>query len=464
MTEKIKVHWKPHKRQEYALIKAQEKVDEVLYGGARGGGKTDAGQVWMIEPKYVGNPKYRGLVIRRNSDDLSDWIDRAGKMYAPLGGVITGLPGVIKFPSGALIRTGHLKDKGAYSKYQGHEYHKLLLEELTQISREGDYEKLLGSCRSTTPELRPQVFATTNPDGDGHDWVKARFDCGNPDEKIREYLDKQTGLTRRRLFIPAKVEDNPTLIENDPGYVAYLNSIQDPVLRKQWREGSWEEPKVEGAYYTKWIREAQTQGRIKDFPIEKELPVHTFWDLGVGDATAIWFMQALGRELRFINYYEVEGEGLTYISRELVRIGNELKIKYGEHFAPHDIRVREFTTGISRFESAAKMGINFQIVPKMSMDDGINAVRTVFDRCWFHKENCKDGLRALKYYRKEFDEKRNEYKNKPYHNWASHGSDAFRYMALSAERFIEEKFIDKKPSEFGETWWDKPKEVKYFNY
>ena len=465
METKNKIHWQPHKRQEYALLKAQEDINEILYGGARGGGKTDTGQVWMIEPKYINHPKYRGLVIRRNADDLSDWIDRAEKMYKPLGGIITGLPAIVKFPSGAKIRTGHLKDKGAYSKYQGHEYQKLLLEELTQIAREGDYEKLLGSCRSTVPELNPQVFATTNPDGDGHDWVKERFDCENPDEKIRECIDKQTGITRRRLFIPAKVEDNPTLIKNDPGYVAYLNSIQDPVLREQWRSGSWKEPKVEGSYYEKWLREAQRQQRIKDFPIEKDLPVHTFWDIGVGDGTAIWFMQVINRELRLIYYYEVQGEGLTYIKRELDRIRDELKITYGDHYAPHDIKVREFTSGKSRYEIASKMGINFQISPKLSIEDGINASRTVFNKCWFHKTNCKDGLRALKYYKKEFDENRNEYKNKPYHNWASHGSDAFRYMAVNSERFVEETFIDTKPSEFGDNWWgEPPKEIKYFNY
>lgn len=402
------------------------------------------------------------MVIRRNADDLSDWIDRADKMYRPLGGKVVGLPAIIKFPSGAKIRTGHLRDKNAYSKYQGHEYQKLLLEELTQIPREGDYEKLLGSCRSTVKELKAQIFSTTNPDGDGHDWVKERFDCENPDEEIREFKDEATGLVRRRLFIPAKVEDNPTLVLNDPGYVAYLNSIQDEVLREQWRSGSWAEPRVEGAYYAKWLNEARD--RIKDFPIEKDLPVHTFWDIGVGDATAIWFMQTTNGELRFIYYYEIEGEGLTYIKRELDKIRDKLKITYGDFFAPHDIKVREFTTGKSRYEIAAKMGINFHITAKLGIDDGINAVRTIFNRCWFHKTNCKEGIRSLKYYKKEFDEKRNQYKDKPYHNWASHGSDAFRYMAVNAERFIGEAFVDKSRPELNNEWWNHPKETKYFHY
>ena len=109
------------------------------------------------------------------------------------------------------------------------------------------------------------------------------------------------------------------------------------------------------------------------------------------------------------------------------------------------------------------MGINFHITPKLGIDDGINAVRTIFNRCWFHKTNCKSGIRSLKYYKKEFDEKRNQYKDKPYHNWASDGADSFRYMAVNAERFIGEAFVDKSRTEFSE-WWNKPKETKYFHY
>ncbi len=95
------------------------------------------------------------------------------------------------------------------------------------------------------------------------------------------------------------------------------------------------------------------------------------------------------------------------------------------------------------------MGINFQITPKLSVEDGINAVRKVFNHCWFHKTNCKEGLRALKHYKKEFDDARNVWKNKPYHNWASHGADAIRYLAVNSEKYLREEFIDKPRSEFG---------------
>jgi len=426
----MKIFWKATKRQELALI---QKVDELLFGGARGGGKSTAGTVWLIEPKYISNKHYRGLVIRRNADDLRDWVDRAREMYRPCNAVFVGSPAEIRFPSGAKIRTGHLKDENAYTKYQGHEYQKILMEELTHIQQEGNYEKLLGSCRSTVEGLKPRVFATTNPDGDGFFWVRERFDCENADEKIREFKDEETGIVKTRLFIPAKVEDNPHLMEKDPGYVAFLNSIKDETLRRQWREGSWEEPKIEGAYYAKQIKLAEEENRITRVRYDLNLPVHTFWDLGMNDRTVIWFMQNIGNEYRFIDYYEAEGEGFEFYKKIL----DEKNYIYGEHYAPHDIAVREMGTGKSRLEVARGLGINFRMVAKLHIDDGINAVRGILDRCWFDKEKCKEGLRALKFYRKEYDEKMQCWKSKPLHNWAADAADSFRYFAVGYRRQIQ---------------------------
>ncbi|MGD9600059.1 MAG: hypothetical protein AB7P94_17425 [Steroidobacteraceae bacterium] len=225
------MEWRPHAGpQELALRK---RVFELLYGGARGGGKTEAGIVWIA--KTVDNPRFRGLVIRNNADDLKDWIDRARYMYSGLGAEFVGNPTEIKFPSGAKIRTGHLKDDNAYGKYLGHEYQRMLVEELTQIASEERYVRLISSCRSTVDKLDARVFATTNPGGPGHGWVKKRFvDPAPPNSK---FIDHATD--RSRIFIPAKVEDNPTLMRKDPGYVKFLNGLPEE-LRKAWRDGSWD--------------------------------------------------------------------------------------------------------------------------------------------------------------------------------------------------------------------------------
>jgi len=425
----MKIHWKPTPKQTQALL---SEADETLYGGARGGGKTDAGMVWMIEPKYISHPKYRGLVIRKNSEDLNDWVDRATNMYAPLNAIVTGIPAKIKFPSGAIIRTGHLKDKNAYTKYQGHEYQKMLFEELTKIPRESDYEKLIGSCRSTVPELRAKKFATTNPDGDGYEWVKERWDCENPDEEVRKFPDEETGIVKTRLFIPAKVDDNPYLVDADPGYVAYLNSIKDETLRKQWRDGSWEEPKIEGAYYAKDIAKAIVEERIRDIVVEERVPVDTYWDLGIKDKMSIWMVQYVADEIRVIDYLEGEGEGIDFYIKEL----QNKNYIWGEHFMPHDAEVREFSDGISRKEKAEKMGLKpIKVTPRLPVYDGIDQVRAIFFKCYFDKDRCKDGLSALKHYKKEYDEKKMTYKDAPLHDWASHGADAFRTLAVAYKRF-----------------------------
>ena len=222
--------WKPHKGQQTLALQVND-VSEILYGGSRGGGKTDAGIVWLL--KESNNPNFRGLVIRKNSEDLADWIDRAGRLYTHA--TISGKPATIKFPSGAIIRTGHLKDDQAYTKYQGHEYHRIVIEELTQIPTEESYLKLISSCRSTVEGLTPQVFATANPGGKGHNWVKQRWQIGvKPVNK--SFPDPVS--KRLRMFIPATVDDNPTLVKSDPDYVRFLDSLPEP-LRSAWRNGDW---------------------------------------------------------------------------------------------------------------------------------------------------------------------------------------------------------------------------------
>lgn len=414
----MKVHWEAQPKQKIALSATE---DEILYGGARGGGKTDAGQAWLLYD--IDKPRYRALVIRRNATDLSDWIDRAKHMYAPARGVYVG--DAFVFPSGAKIRTGHLKDDNAYSKYQGHEYQKELLEEITHISSEDNYEKLLGSCRSTVPGIKPQVFATTNPDGPGYSWVKRRWSIPDSPIEVIRTKDEKTGRTR--IFIPSRVQDNPKLMESDPGYIKYLQSIQDDDLREAWLNGSWAGITLKGAYYRKQIQQARDEKRITSVPYETMLPVYTWWDLGVGDSTCIGFFQAVGLEWRMIDYYEASGEGLNFYASVLRQKG----YTYAQHFAPHDIEVRELSTGKSRKEIAENFGINFDVAPNLPIDDGINAVRMKFKRLWIDEKKCEAFISAISQYQKEWNDKTGDYKSKPLHDWTSHAADMLRYWAVS---------------------------------
>jgi len=228
-----------------------------------------------------------------------------------------------------------------------------------------------------------------------------------PDWFVKVYKASDTGV------IPdAELEDARKIMDEDEFAQEY--------------ECSWT-ASIKGAYYGKQLSEAQTEDRIGKVPYDPRLPVHTAWDLGVGDSTAIWFYQVLGQEIRIIDFHEDSGEGLPYYAKIL----DQKDYKYGEHWAPHDIQVRELGSGKSRIETAKMLGIQFRIVPNLSIDDGINAVRNTIPRCWFDAKKCELGLQALRNYRKEYDDRRQEYKPRPLHDWSSHAADAFRYLAVS---------------------------------
>jgi hypothetical protein len=231
-TEGIDRVWIPHPGPQTELLTRTE--DEMLYGGARGGGKSDGGRMWLLD--QTDNPLFRALVVRKNAGDLDDWVDKARYWFGPMGATFAYKPSVITWPSGAKIITGHLKDADAYTKYQGQEFQRMLIEEATQIPDLKRYVQLIGSCRSTVPGIRPQVLLTANPGNIGHQWVKARFiDPAIPGNPFKD------GTGRSFVFIPSTVDDNPTLSKNDPGYLRYLDSIKetDENLWRAWRYGDW---------------------------------------------------------------------------------------------------------------------------------------------------------------------------------------------------------------------------------
>ena len=187
-----------------------------------------------------------------------------------------------------------------------------------------------------------------------------------------------------------------------------------------------------GSIYSKGIAKAEEENRITKIPYELGIKVNTFWDLGIADKTAIWFVQQKGSAFHIIDYYEDSGESLEFYATVL----DEKKYIYDTHYLPHDASVRELGTGVSRIETAQSLGLRTSIVPKLSVEDGINAVRMVLSRCWFDHEKTKHGLDALRQYRWASND-RGELKNKPVHDWTSHSADAFRYFAVGNNQSSE---------------------------
>ena len=190
---------------------------------------------------------------------------------------------------------------------------------------------------------------------------------------------------------------------------------------------------VKGAYYAALLNLLEAEGRIGFVPHNPAKPVYTAWDLGIGDATAIWFYQKNGAGADVIDYYEASGVGLDHYAQVLK---GKPYTYTNDNVFPHDIEVHELTSGKSRREILASLGVRGRVLERSSVDNGIAAARMLLPRCRFDKEKCARGLAALREYRAEWDEVRKVLMPRPRHDWTSHAADAFRYLALG---FKEEK-------------------------
>lgn len=205
---------------------------------------------------------------------------------------------------------------------------------------------------------------------------------------------------------------------------------------------------TQGSYYGSEMSAARREGRIRNVPYDPAIPVHTAWDLGISDETAIFFYQRVFKEIHIVEYCEYSGFGLPAIVKEL----QAKPYVYGTDFLPHDANARELGTGKTRVETLRTLGRRDMVVAKrQSVEDGIAAVRTMLSRCYFDEVKAHRGIVCLEEYRKKFDEKLQTY-TKPLHDQYSHGADAFRTMAMtldmeagSRENLVEEADWDYDP-------------------
>jgi len=200
------------------------------------------------------------------------------------------------------------------------------------------------------------------------------------------------------------------------------------------------EAAIQGAYYSKQMERLTKEGQVCSVPYESALSVNTAWDLGLDDMTSIWFYQLAGKEIRLIDYYEASGAGLPHY----VQVLREKGYTYGEHHLPHDVKVKELSTGRSRLDVLRSLQLNpLYVVPKLGIEDGINAVRSILSRCWFDEKKCARGIEALRQYRTEYDQKSQTFRARPLHDWTSHPCDAFRYLAVSLREAVDQRTLPK---------------------
>ena len=227
-----------------------------------------------------------------------------------------------------------------------------------------------------------------------------------------------------------------TGVVNDTELKAAKNEMGEDKYRQEF-ECSFDAA-VEGSYFGQMLNELEEKKHMQEIPREELSRTFTAWDLGMGDSTSIWVAQLVGTEVRLLDYYENHGVGLDHYVK-WIKDNDYLK---AEHILPHDVRVRELGTGKSRLEMLEESGLEVKIAPRMGLDDGIQAVRRLLPRCWFNVPKVQIGLNCLRNYRRDYDEKRKIFYERPLHDWSSHGSDSFRYLALGLDE--------------GHSTWSKP--------
>jgi hypothetical protein len=209
------------------------------------------------------------------------------------------------------------------------------------------------------------------------------------------------------------------------------------------------EAAIKGAFYASQLSEVRKSGRITTVVHDPGFPVFTAWDLGRTDDTAIWFYQNIGNELRILDCHSESGGELEIfqngqmipgsITRQVLRRRDERGYRYARHYLPHDARAKTLgSDGKSIVEKLSRhLGIStLAIAPELSVEDGIQAVRGILGRCWFHESACEEGINALLHYKRKFDNKSEVYAVKPLHDWSSHIADAFRMLAVAERRNI----------------------------
>lgn len=212
------------------------------------------------------------------------------------------------------------------------------------------------------------------------------------------------------------------------------DELGDEQLFQQEAFCSFEAP-MQGAYYARQISHLRKNKRFGKIPWESKLGVVTAWDLGMDDATTIWFFQIFGNEIRAIDYYENSGEGLAHY----VKMLKEKPYHYDTHYLPWDVSIKDLSTGKTRVQTLREMGMtNIRPVQKMGVIEGIEATRNILPNMWFDEMNCQRGIEAISSYQKEWDEERKVFKTSPLHNWASHGADALRTFAVGYRKVYQQ--------------------------
>lgn len=279
--------------------------------------------------------------------------------------------------------------------------------------------------RPTLTDRLGWVIFIGTPKGQNHFFRQMQRAELNPSWFTKRYKASETGV------IPASELDEMAMDMTKEEYAQELECSFTAALV--------------GAYYGKLMNKLTDQGKIGDFPYDPAFPVDTFWDLGIGDSLTVWFRQKLHGRFRYIDYLETSGSSLPDVAKKI----KEKPYAYGRHVLPWDAKARELGTGLTRQEILRNHDIIAEIQKRQAVDDRIQAARNILPMCEFNIPATDRGVECLRNYQKEWDNKLMMFKNKPKHDWSSHGADSFGYSALDNRKsnFARDRMADELPRE-----------------
>ena len=269
--------------------------------------------------------------------------------------------------------------------------------------------------QSIKPTIFPEVIRPALADRKG--WC---IFIGTPKGRNNFYQLYQSAIKNPKWYACTYKASETGILDDEE-----LQAAKD-VMSKDLYEQEFEcsfQAAITGSYYGTIIEDLVKEKRMVSNLFDEDIDVETWWDLGMNDQTAIWFVQRYKKEIRLIDYYENTGHGLDHYADVLKNKGFE----YSTHIFPHDVKVRELGNyAKTRLEALLDLGIVGEVAPKLSIEDGIESVRKNLVNCWFDQDKCATGIEYLKAYQKKWDDKAQVFKSKPQHSYASHCADAFR--------------------------------------
>lgn len=425
--------WEPTDKQSEFLSASE---DEVLFGGAAGGGKSDALIVDALGPSTDAwqSPRYRALLIRRTFPQLREIVDRTRVLYPSVipGAQYKEADKEWVFPSGAKIIFGYCERDPDVLQYQGQEFQWIGIDELGHFPTSYVYEYLTSRLRSPDKGLRCYMRASCNP---GPKWIMQRFGITKGGSESMVSLDIE-GKTFKRRFIPSFLSDNKHL--EGTGYRERLLQLPE-AERQMLLDGRWDVFDIPSAVYKNEMRSVRDDGRIRMVPHDPELKTHTVWDLGFADFMSVIFVQkGPDGAIRVIDYIQDNRKPIDFYIRAI----KDKPYNYGTDFIPHDGASKHFLTGKSTKEVMEHLGRTVTVLPRTDIDEGIKLARMVFPRVYFDEKKADVLIDCLQNYKYGINASTGAY-TQPVHDDASHGADAFRYLAMCEGMMFNEDWSGK---------------------